>query len=545
MLTTKGKNVLAKYLVNQAPGYAGYIAVGCGANPLSTMTFYVDSATLGSNVATFRTNAAHTFKVGDKVFIDGVDNVFDRSYTIVTVPNTTAFTTALPNILTDPITSAGVNTTAKGTATYNYVDKTSLNFEMFRVPIVSRGIVNEDSLTKVVFTAELPNLEQYGMTEIGIYPSGSNPTASTIDSRVLFNFSDTENWEYHSDVVEKPVSYIDGAGHANAAIKISTSDNFVLVTSFDPIFSNYDRMVSKEQPRFESKTLLLRGNTSMINRESAIWSVYSNLDLPENQSHIHHTNSTFSFDKNSADDQLKLAFSVISTTPSTTYDAELTNLDILVQFADSEILGTGEYANMQIEYDRGDLTSNNSNTRYYVETQSLSQLKTSPNFQWSSVNTVKVFVSAYKGNVGTNISASILTSSVATITTSTNHELAQNDIIVVRGRSGYDGLCQVASIVNTTAFTYSIIAGNISSNTTDGGTIRKPLSNYWVALDGLRFENISSAAANPLYGLTGYSLLAETAVASNGASITNYPVIKQRNTNNLIEFKFAVDAGGV
>jgi hypothetical protein len=39
-------------------------------------------------------------------------------------------------------------------------------------------------------------------------------------------------------------------------------------------------------------------------------------------------------------------------------------------------------------------------------------------------------------------------------------------------------------------------------------------------------------------------LLAETSAASNGASITNYPVVKQRNTNNFIEFKFAVDTGG-
>ena len=103
---------------------------------------------------------------------------------------------------------------------------------------------------------------------------------------------------------------------------------------------------------------------------------------------------------------------------------------------------------------------------------------------------------------------------------------------------------QVVTNVNATAFTYSIITSNIGSNSTPGGIVGKLLGNHWIALDGLRFENISSAAANPLYGLTGYSLLAETSTASNGASITNYPVIKQRNTNNFIEFKFAVDTGG-
>ncbi len=149
MLTTKGKNILAKYLVNQAPGYAGYIAIGSGANPLSTMTYYVNSASVSAPIATFRTNSTHTFKAGDKVFINGVDNAYDGSYTIETVPNTTAFTVNGFSATTT------VTPVSNGTVTYNYVDKTSLDFEMFRVPIVSRGIVVENSLTKVVFTAPL------------------------------------------------------------------------------------------------------------------------------------------------------------------------------------------------------------------------------------------------------------------------------------------------------------------------------------------------------------------------------------------------------
>ena len=35
-------------------------------------------------------------------------------------------------------------------------DKQSLAFEMFRSPIISRGFVNENGLSKVVLTAELP-----------------------------------------------------------------------------------------------------------------------------------------------------------------------------------------------------------------------------------------------------------------------------------------------------------------------------------------------------------------------------------------------------
>ena len=33
MITQKGKSIIAKYLIGQAPAYASYIAVGCGPQP--------------------------------------------------------------------------------------------------------------------------------------------------------------------------------------------------------------------------------------------------------------------------------------------------------------------------------------------------------------------------------------------------------------------------------------------------------------------------------------------------------------------------------
>jgi hypothetical protein len=34
MITNTGKTIIGKYLLGQAPAYASYIAVGCGATPL-------------------------------------------------------------------------------------------------------------------------------------------------------------------------------------------------------------------------------------------------------------------------------------------------------------------------------------------------------------------------------------------------------------------------------------------------------------------------------------------------------------------------------
>ena len=78
----------------------------------------------------------------------------------------------------------------------DYSIKNSLDFEMFRVPIISRGFVNEDGIDKVVLTAELPTEERYEITEVGIFSAASNPVAASFDSRNVYSFADTDSWLY-------------------------------------------------------------------------------------------------------------------------------------------------------------------------------------------------------------------------------------------------------------------------------------------------------------------------------------------------------------
>ena len=56
-----------------------------------------------------------------------------------------------------------------------------------------------------------------------------------------------------------------------------------------------------------------------------------------------------------------------------------------------------------------------------------------------------------------------------------------------------------------------------------------PTSDYYIALDAMRLENIATII--PLYGLTGYSVI------KNDTAST---VIKSPNTNNYIEFRFSI-----
>jgi len=50
-------------------------------------------------------------------------------------------------------------------------EKTKMDFEMIRVPISSRGFVDENGTTKVSFTAELPKESKYDITERGLWSS--------------------------------------------------------------------------------------------------------------------------------------------------------------------------------------------------------------------------------------------------------------------------------------------------------------------------------------------------------------------------------------
>lgn len=54
-------------------------------------------------------------------------------------------------------------------------------------------------------------------------------------------------------------------------------------------------------------------------------------------------------------------------------------------------------------------------------------------------------------------------------------------------------------------------------------------ANHYVCLDGIRIENTS--IANPIYGMTGYSVIKNTG---------SLPIIKAPNTTNYIEFRFGL-----
>lgn len=371
MITNTGKNILAKYLIGQAPAYASYIAVGCGATPVAT------DAVLG-----------------------------------------------------------------------DYSSKSQLDFEMFRVPITSRGYVNENGVSKVVLTAELPSEERYEISEVGIYSAGSNPLAGANDSKSIYAFTQDENWEHHtsSAAVEIPIVYepLDGEDEDNV---INQTSSVFQTNADNRIFTNSQRKNRYEGCRFFNNVIMMAGNSSNLTLDSN-----QKLVVQTGSEHIHLTGATLDFNRNAPTDAIKLAFSVASKDGTSTATPD--SVRILLQFSSTDVHGTGEYARFEVVLNSNDYDF--ATKRYFVATKQLQELVKSTGFTWASVDVVQI---------------------------------------------------------------YSCIIDNGS-----------PSSDFYVCLDAVRFENTSTA--NPLYGLTGYSVIKNT----NSATI-----VKTANTTNYIEFRFAMD----
>jgi hypothetical protein len=600
MITTTGKSIIAKYLIDQAPSYAAYIAVGCGLNP-RTSSFVVNNRALSGTTITLTTPAAHSLVAGDKVFVSGLGPLFDGSRTIASVTSTTVLitTTALPDItgivhstyngaasvgyatvttatahglnvgdtvfiagttqfngqfviqavtantftIISALTSNGADVTGtmtinradNGTIALDFSSKENLDFEMFRVPIISRSYsVDENGLSQIVFSAELPTQERYYMTEAGIFSAGSNPVAVASDSRTLYTFSSIENWEYHNslgvDPIEAPAGGVapaatyGGTAYGVSAVLSPDLDPAFLLDNTDGIFSTNFRLdlQHKEQPRMLKNSIILAGNMSNIDTSGATWTA-------TDQPHIHLTNQTYPMDINSSSDEMLLAFSIIRRYAG---DDNPTSVYIMVEFSSEENDETQAYAKMQIELSAADFASNGG-YYYFVKRKTLADLLRSANFSWENVRIAKVYTEVLPTT--RTITTKALTSNVATITTSTAHYVAVGDSITVAGvDSTFNGTYTVTA-VNETARTISYVkeASNVGS-TGASGTLTRDGQSFFVALDGLRFENNFDMAANPLYGMTAYSPVKDS---------SNKPALKDTNSKNLIDLKINMAVG--
>jgi hypothetical protein len=322
MITNTGQSILAKYLVGQAPAFASYIAIGCGATPVSS------------------------------------------SY---------IFSEAEMNAMKD---------------------KSSLDFEMFRIPITSRGYVTEDGLSKIVFTGQLPTLERYNITEVGLWSAGSNPSANFNDSRPIFLFNKDENWKYDNEELPGDGSRLDDIGGV-----IQKTEQVFITNADNPTFAHKTRSDRYEGSRFLNSIIALRGDLSGIEIEPGT-NIFS-LTTPRSP-HLVLTGTTLDFDKASPKDELRLAFSVIN--KERDRDVQPYDVRIILEFAETDVYNDGEYARFEtvISSEISEGVPNPdvdfANQRYFVSVAKFEELNKSSGFTWKAANVVKVYATVTEKN---------------------------------------------------------------------------------------------------------------------------------------------------
>jgi hypothetical protein len=290
----------------------------------------------------------------------------------------------------------GTNAIALGDSFGDYSDKKTLDFEMFRVPIVSRGFVTEDGVDKIVLTAELPTEERYEITEVGVFSAGSNPSAGAYDSRTLYAFTENENWEYHSESLATAIPVIYEPLDSEEDDVMSFTQKVIQTNADNRTFTSTARLDRNERCRFLNNIIMLSGDTSKISVSNQgklsvdpTWTVGQE---SFNSTHIHLNGTAPDFNRQSPLDEIRLAFSVVN--KDGTSQLHPSQVLILGEFSSDDAHNIGQYARFEvnIEHDAQSKTNNLSTNRYFVATKQLQELTKSQDFSWNAVNTFKMYV---------------------------------------------------------------------------------------------------------------------------------------------------------
>ncbi len=339
MITNTGKNILAKYLIGQAPAYASYMAFGAGPQPK-----------------------------------DSLDTFSAQEYA-------------------------------------DFAQKEILDFELFRTPITSRGYITESingvDVSKVVLTAELPPDQRYQISEVGIFSARANPSASGRDSRMLYTFTEAENWQYHDEttssslgsVVTEPL-YLDDeeSGSSNADIidpNIRSTPAF-MVSSDNVLFTSDTRRSRYEGGRYLNTMVMVPGNLSELEIDGGVMRVKPK-DTQYHGSHIHYLGVNLNLQKNSSEDLIKTAFNIINKDGASLKVP--TKAYIMIEFSSTDSARPTNYARLPIVVTDDEFALN----RYVIDTQPLSNMETSENFSWSDVSVIKIYATIFESDGGNEI----------------------------------------------------------------------------------------------------------------------------------------------
>jgi len=588
MITNTGKNIIAKYLIGDAPSYASYLVLGCGQRPRTNVTTLsgVENASISGTISaatatTTITDISSTFGlvvgmslqkvsgtgafggVSQVATIDSIDS--DTQITITSTGNNTAgsivFKTfgvasilsientdfvwkgaklsileadagefdSISDTIVTSIISNSLITVSPGSKEFLEnatllidVDpnKKTVDFEMFRVPITSKGYINDNGTNKVILTAQLPSEERYEITEVGVYSAGSNSFAGRFDSKTITAFSGSENWELSIDnslvgpALDNPIFQEFETSVVNSFNNISTNAPAIKTSTSNGLFADVTRSARYERPRYLSNVFLLRGDTSYISKNQ------NSLQVNGNPAYLQLVGQNLDFSRNAGSDSIKLAFSLVVVNGASFEIPKSTR--VVVEFSNPD---GSQFARMNVE--ATDLEYRFAENRYVVAEKRLDELFYTSQFSWKTVDTLKIYTSVIKNTTATHKEVS---DGVATITTLTSHNFKVGDSVNISGAGSLNGIKTITEIPSPLSFSFEAEGTTIYQEIIPSGNVESGSSAFYVALDGLRIDNVSTI--NPLYGLVGYSIIQNE---------DRRPIIKAPNSTNFIEYRFIMD----
>ena len=254
--------------------------------------------------------------------------------------------------------------------------KTVMDFETARVPITTKGFVDDNGTTKLAFSAELPKESRYDITEVGLWSAGGNNLAINSDSRMIFNFS--EPWESH-DTSISAIPFLETIGTSG---DITISEEIFSTSSSNITLRTSQRLSRKEGPRYLNTKIFMRGDTAEITGSSGSWTATSS------STHIHLNGINFLIGNNSPSDKLKLAFSLINKTAAGT-EGLPDQVKILIEFYRNEVTTTRGFARAEIDVAGSEFIDSS----YHVAEIPIADLITSDDFASGEIRIARIFVS--------------------------------------------------------------------------------------------------------------------------------------------------------
>jgi hypothetical protein len=409
----------------------------------------------------------------------------------------------------------------------DFSDKKSLDFEMFRVPIISRGFVEEDGISKVVLTAELPTQERYEITEVGVFSAASNPAAGPFDSKNIYSFSDSEAWKYSSQASEIPVIYsplddrlvkIIGAVASGVNVTYTTdvahgfsanNNTKVSVSGISPASFNLTNKEIVAVPEPTKFTLVA---------DSAVVGTFTTAGYLINDVDTNTINQVYPVFQTNADNKIFT-------------NENRVDRHERCRFLNNILIMSGNTSTISIDDNNGLVASAGSNFVQLSGT-TVDFSKNSPTDELRLAFSVVNKVGGAQ-TLPTSVRIIVEFSSTGTfktgkwalfeaVVTSADNNFSNNRYLVVKK--------QLQELQKSTDFSWAEInTARIYATVTKDGN-NTPTPDFYVCLDGFRLENVTST--NSVYGLTGYSVM-KTPNAKT--------IIKSANTTNYIEFRFGLD----